>query len=63
VVMTKHDEYKSLNPEILRGFLKTKIIIDGRNLLPAEEYLAEGFIFKGIGRGDINRGNGLKQHA
>jgi len=63
VLMTKHDEYKSLNPEILMGLLKTKVIIDGRNLFPAEEYLAKGFIYKGIGRGDINTGNGLKQHA
>jgi UDP-N-acetyl-D-mannosaminuronic acid dehydrogenase len=63
VLMTKHDEYKSLNPELLKRLLKTKVIVDGRNLFPAEEYLAEGFIVKGIGRGDINRGNGLKQHA
>jgi len=54
VLMTKHDEYKSINPEKLKGLLKTKVIIDGRNLFNAEEYLAEGFIFKGIGKGNIN---------
>jgi UDP-N-acetyl-D-mannosaminuronic acid dehydrogenase len=63
VLMTKHDEYKFLKPEILKSLLRTKVIIDGRNLFPAEEYLDEGFIVKGIGRGDINKGNGLKQHA
>jgi len=56
VLMTKHDEYKSINPRKLKGFLRTRVIIDGRNLFNAEEYLAEGFIFKGIGRGNVNKG-------
>ncbi len=56
VLMTKHDEYKSLNPDKLKGFLRTKVIIDGRNLFNAKEYLAKGFIFKGVGRGNVNKG-------
>jgi UDP-N-acetyl-D-mannosaminuronic acid dehydrogenase len=63
VLMTKHDEYKSLNPGKLAGLLRTKIVIDGRNLFVAEDYLAEDFIFKGIGRGDINKRNGFKKYA
>jgi len=63
VLMTKHDEYKSINPEKLKGFLRSKIIVDGRNLFNAEEYLAEGFIFKGVGRGRVNKETGVKHDA
>ncbi len=55
ILMTKHDEYKSINPEKLGSFLRTRVIVDGRNLFNAEEYLAEGFIFKGVGRGNLNK--------
>jgi hypothetical protein len=61
--MTKHDEYKSINPGKLKGFLRTRVIIDGRNLFNAEEYLAEGFIFKGVGRGNVNKKTGVKHDA
>jgi UDP-N-acetyl-D-mannosaminuronic acid dehydrogenase len=63
VLMTKHDEYKSINPEKLKSFLRTRVIIDGRNLFNAEEYLAEGFIFKGIGRGNVNKGEWIKKRC
>jgi len=63
VLMTKHDEYKSINPEKLKGLLRTRVIIDGRNLFNAEGYLAEGFIFRGVGRGNILKGTGVKNHA
>jgi UDP-N-acetyl-D-mannosaminuronic acid dehydrogenase len=55
VLMTKHDEYKSINPEKLRGLLRTRVIVDGRNLFDVAEYQAEGFIFRGVGKGNINR--------
>ncbi len=63
VLMTKHDEYKSINPEKLKGFLRTRVIIDGRNLFNAEEYLVEGFIFKGVGRGNVNKETGVRHDA
>ena len=55
VLMTKHDEYKSINPEKLKSLLRTKVIIDGRNLFNAEKYLNEGFVFKGVGRGNVSK--------
>jgi UDP-N-acetyl-D-mannosaminuronic acid dehydrogenase len=55
VLMTKHDEYRSINPERLKGLLRTMVVIDGRNLFNGEEYLAQGFIFKGIGKGNYNK--------
>jgi UDP-N-acetyl-D-mannosaminuronic acid dehydrogenase len=53
VLMTKHDEYKSINPKKLMGLLRTKVIIDGRNLFNPTEFIDKGFIFMGVGKGNI----------
>lgn len=55
VLMTKHKAYESINPEFLKSLLRTKIIIDGRNFFNPSEFIAEGFIFKGIGKGTVNQ--------
>jgi UDP-N-acetyl-D-mannosaminuronic acid dehydrogenase len=55
IIMTKHDEYKSITPSKLNSFLKNKVVIDGRNLLNPVEFIAEGFVFKGVGKGNINK--------
>ncbi len=49
LVATDHTHFQSLSPQNL---LKTgvSIVIDGRNCLSKEEYLAEGIIYRGIGR-------------
>ena len=54
VLMTNHDEYKSITPEKLRDILRLKVVIDGRNALNPDEFMKQGFIFKGIGKGNIN---------
>ena len=51
VLITKHDAYKSITPERLRNLLRTKIIIDGRNLFDPAMFTAAGFIFRGVGKG------------
>ena len=51
VVMTKHDEYKSITLEKLQNLLRTKIIIDGRNLFDPVKSKDAGFIFRGVGKG------------
>jgi UDP-N-acetyl-D-mannosaminuronic acid dehydrogenase len=63
VVMTKHDEYKSITPSKLQKLLKSKIIIDGRNLFEPEPFIKAGFIFKGIGKGNLNGRNGEINNA
>lgn len=55
VLMTKHDEYKTINPERLKGLLRTRVVIDGRNLFNSEDYLTQGFIFKGVGISNYNK--------
>ncbi|ASJ06954.1 UDP-N-acetyl-D-mannosamine dehydrogenase [Thermococcus pacificus] len=49
VIATDHSEFKSLNWEELGKLMRTRIIIDGRHVV---EMPPEGFIFKGIGRGE-----------
>jgi UDP-N-acetyl-D-mannosaminuronic acid dehydrogenase len=55
VLMTKHNEYKSINPEKLMGLLKTRVVVDGRDLFNPQEFIAEGFVFKGVGKGNTNQ--------
>jgi UDP-N-acetyl-D-mannosaminuronic acid dehydrogenase len=31
------------------------VIVDGRNLVDPDAWICEGFVYKGIGRGDRNR--------
>jgi UDP-N-acetyl-D-mannosaminuronic acid dehydrogenase len=55
-LFTDHDEYRHLDPALLKEWCNTPhpVIIDGRNILDPESFIEQGFIFKGIGRGDIN---------
>lgn len=58
ILMTRHEAYSSLNPQKLGGLLRAKIIIDGRNMFAPKAFIDEGFVFKGIGKGNVNRGIG-----
>jgi len=53
VVMTKHDLYKSLSVSKLNQLLKTRIIVDGRNLFVPDDFVRQGYIFKGVGKGNL----------
>jgi UDP-N-acetyl-D-mannosaminuronic acid dehydrogenase len=55
IIMTKHNEYKSITPDMLKSYSKVKVIIDGRDTLDPEKYIASGYIFKSVGKGSINR--------
>jgi UDP-N-acetyl-D-mannosaminuronic acid dehydrogenase len=54
VLMTKHEEYYSITPERLRSLLRSMIVIDGRNMFDPREFADQGFIFKGMGKGNVN---------
>lgn len=49
VVMTKHDEYQKLELECISAMMRTKTIVDGRNLFNPEECIKHGFFYKGLG--------------
>lgn len=54
VIMTGHDQYRALDPEYLKHILRSKVIVDGRNLLDPKRFIAEGFTIKGVGKGNID---------
>ncbi|MFA5213428.1 MAG: nucleotide sugar dehydrogenase [Methanoregula sp.] len=55
-VFAGHREYKALDPAHLKGLTGRAhpVIVDGRNLVDAGAFIAHGFVYKGIGRGDAN---------
>ena len=56
VVFAGHHLYRGLDAPYLRNLTGKKhpVIVDGRNLIDPDTYIREGFIYKGIGRGDRN---------
>jgi UDP-N-acetyl-D-mannosaminuronic acid dehydrogenase len=55
-IFTGHHQYRTLDPQVIRllSGMKHPVIIDGRNMVDPDTYIREGFIYKGIGRGDKN---------
>ena len=55
-ILTGHDEYFRLDAGMLKGSMGQEhpVIVDGRNVVGPDEFISEGFVYKGIGRGDKN---------
>lgn len=55
-IFAGHKEYKALQaPEVKRMTgVSRAAVLDGRNVVDPDEFIAEGFVYKGIGRGDKN---------
>ncbi len=56
VIFAGHHQYRTLDPKALKlvSGKKHPVIIDGRNMVNPDAYIREGFVYKGIGRGDRN---------
>lgn len=56
VIFAGHHHYKTLDPRVIRNLSGKNhpVIIDGRNMVDPDAYIKNGFIYKGIGRGDKN---------
>ncbi len=56
VIMTGHSQYSELDPLELKVMTGRDhpVLVDGRNIVSADDFIANGFIYKGIGRGDKN---------
>jgi UDP-N-acetyl-D-mannosaminuronic acid dehydrogenase len=56
VIFTGHKHYFELKPgKIKKITAKHPVIIDGRNVIDPDIFIKEGFVYKGIGRGDKNQ--------
>ena len=55
-IFTGHSQYRHLEPGAIKKLtgLQHPVIIDGRNVIDPDTFINEGFIYKGIGRGDKN---------
>ena len=51
LLVTEWNEFKQLNWEKIRSFMRQPIVVDGRNLYDPAEMAARGFIYWGVGRG------------
>jgi UDP-N-acetyl-D-mannosaminuronic acid dehydrogenase len=49
VILTDHDEFKALDPEYIKGKMKSKLVFDTKNALSLEEWKQAGFIAKRLG--------------
>jgi len=49
VVMTKHSTYKELELPCIGSMMRTRVVVDGRNLFNPRECIDEGFVYRGIG--------------
>ncbi len=52
LLITEWNEFKQLNWEKIKSFMRTPIILDGRNLYDPEEMRDLGFTYWGVGRGN-----------
>jgi UDP-N-acetyl-D-mannosaminuronic acid dehydrogenase len=55
-IFAGHKEYRAMRAEEIKRIVDRErpAILDGRNVVDPDEYIAEGFVYKGIGRGDKN---------
>ena len=54
VLMTKHDDYKAVTPEKLKNLSHKPVVVDGRGFFVPAAFMGEGFVFKGVGQGNVN---------
>lgn len=59
VIFTGHKNYFELDPSGMKELTAQEhpVIVDGRNVVDSDGFIDAGFVYKGIGRGDMNRHN------
>ena len=51
VIATGHKEFKTLNLKKLARVMRTRVLVDGRNMVDPDDAVSAGFAFRGVGRG------------
>ncbi|MDY0387778.1 MAG: nucleotide sugar dehydrogenase [Methanolobus sp.] len=56
IILTAHSEYFKLNPTDVKKLMgiDQPVVVDGRNVIDPAGFVEGGFVYKGIGRGDVN---------
>lgn len=57
VIFAGHHQYRNLDPARVKALTGKKhpVAVDGRNIINPDAWIAAGFVYMGIGRGDKNR--------
>jgi UDP-N-acetyl-D-mannosaminuronic acid dehydrogenase len=50
LIVTRHKEYTRLTLDKLKHYMKTPLIIDGRNVIDRKEAKTKGFTYRGVGQ-------------
>jgi len=53
IFVTDHTAYKELDLEDMKQWMRTPVIVDGRNIFDAQKCRDEGFHYRGIGKGKL----------
>ncbi|KCZ70683.1 nucleotide sugar dehydrogenase [Candidatus Methanoperedens nitroreducens] len=55
-IFTGHSQYSNLKADMIKKLtgLHHPVIVDGRNVIDPDSFINEGFVYRGIGRGDKN---------
>jgi UDPglucose 6-dehydrogenase len=57
LLLTEWDEYRRLSPAVAGGVVRRRVVLDGRNVLDAAAWQAEGWVVRGLG---TNAGGALE---
>ncbi|MDE8667625.1 UDP-glucose/GDP-mannose dehydrogenase family protein [Pseudarthrobacter sp. H3Y2-7] len=49
LLLTEWDEYRRLSPALAGGLVRRRVVLDGRNVLDAAAWRAEGWMVRGLG--------------
>ena len=55
VLVTRHQEYYSLDLDAIKTIMKTPVLVDGRNIFDAKTVMAKGFEYRCIGKRGIQK--------
>lgn len=51
IFVTDHSEYSHIDLGSLKEWMRTPVIVDGRNIFDAERCADKGFVYRGVGKG------------
>ncbi len=54
LILTEWNEFKQVDFQKLKSIVKKPILVDGRNLYDSKEMIGKGFVYYGMGRGDVS---------
>ncbi len=53
LILTEWNEFKQVDLQVLKTTVKHPVIVDGRNMYEPQEMAEKGFVYHGMGRGEV----------